>query len=281
MEAFSYIDYCKAALISSAWFLFAAFFAYKRGFFRFLSPLKSCRKQISAFLVLGVFGLFLGIAMTLPPLIFSLGEGGGLRTISTIITIATCLLAVLLVSFFCSFATKKALFGENFFKVKHMLSDLLLGMSSWLLCYPLIACFISLLTMLLFFLAGEAPVEQVAIKQLKQLTETPLLFGVMFVAVNGAVPLMEEVLFRAYLQSWFCQYMPAAGSIVFTSIIFSLFHFSEKQGISNITILAALFVLSCFLGYLKIRQQSLWAPIALHATFNTISSTLIYLQFGV
>ena len=55
------------------------------------------------------------------------------------------------------------------------------------------------------------------------------------------------------------------------SLIFAAFHFSTSQGLNNIELLVSLFVLSCFLGFLYERQESLLASMALHATFNAIS----------
>lgn len=89
------------------------------------------------------------------------------------------------------------------------------------------------------------------------------------------VPMIEEILFRGYLQQGLKSVISERKAIVLTALIFALFHFSPGQSGSNITIVSSLFLLACVMGYLVERTGSLWSSIGLHATFNTVSSIFI------
>ena len=89
------------------------------------------------------------------------------------------------------------------------------------------------------------------------------------------VPIIEETLFRGYLQQGLKSFIPEKLAIITTALIFALFHFSPQQSGSNITIVTSLFWLACFMGYMVERTGSLWTSIGLHATFNTVSSFFI------
>ncbi|MFN4174725.1 MAG: lysostaphin resistance A-like protein [Parachlamydiaceae bacterium] len=89
------------------------------------------------------------------------------------------------------------------------------------------------------------------------------------------VPIIEEILFRGYLQQGLKSVVSEKYAILITAFIFAIFHFSPAQSGSNITILTSLFWLACFMGYLVERTGSLWTSIGLHATFNTVSSIFI------
>jgi membrane protease YdiL (CAAX protease family) len=96
--------------------------------------------------------------------------------------------------------------------------------------------------------------------------------------VIGIVPVLEELLFRGFLQGAFRRFFSVRTAILFSSFIFALFHFSLGQGVNNMTILVSLFILSLFLGFLKERQGNLWGSIAMHMTFNAISVAMILNQ---
>jgi membrane protease YdiL (CAAX protease family) len=157
--------------------------------------------------------------------------------------------------------------------------DFRLGALTWLIIYPVVVALGQLVGIVVLLLFQELPTDQVAVKHVKYALENPLLFAVTFVSVGGIVPLLEELLFRGFLQSWIkFRLKSSKWAIVITSIVFALFHFSASQGVTNIELLFSLFILSCFLGFLYERQQSLWAPIGLHACFNTLSMLMILFE---
>jgi membrane protease YdiL (CAAX protease family) len=118
--------------------------------------------------------------------------------------------------------------------------------------------------------------NQALVKQFMMLKDTPLLFLALAITITFLPPLIEEILFRGYLQTWCRQRWGLRPSIFFTAIVFTFFHYEMSLGIGNIEILSSLFVMALFLSYLKEKHKSLWAPIALHASFNCLSSILVW-----
>ena len=155
------------------------------------------------------------------------------------------------------------------------LSDYAFGAASWFIIYPwilIVGQVAAILTALFFSLPSN---DQDAVKMLKGLQGSPYLLSATLLSIVTLVPILEELLFRGFLQSWLKNLFGRASAIVVASVIFAFSHFSTDQGISNIELLISLFVLSCFLGFVKEKRESLWASIGLHSLFNLISSILI------
>lgn len=84
-----------------------------------------------------------------------------------------------------------------------------------------------------------------------------------FMAVVMA-PLAEETIFRGYIFGATRQYLGRWPAILINSAIFALIH-------GHVPALLGLFVLAVFLSLVYERTGSLWAPIMLHAAFNSIT----------
>jgi membrane protease YdiL (CAAX protease family) len=106
----------------------------------------------------------------------------------------------------------------------------------------------------------------------------PSLFAASMFAVTFVVPVLEEIIFRGYLQTSLTKRVGALKAIVMSSALFASFHFAAGQGINNFNIVGTLFVLSLFLGFLRERQGNLLPSMALHATFNGMSILMLLLQ---
>lgn len=113
--------------------------------------------------------------------------------------------------------------------------------------------------------------EQIVVQSMREYLQFPLLLAALFPALALLVPITEEFFFRGLLQSWLKGKMRVSFAISLASLLFSSFHLSPKLGLSNIPLFASLFLLSCLLGILYEKQRSLFAPIALHGTFNALS----------
>lgn len=86
----------------------------------------------------------------------------------------------------------------------------------------------------------------------------------MIVLVVGVVPVMEEMLFRGFLQSSLRALLPGVWpAVLVTSGLFAAVHYS--------THFLSIFALSCALGYAYERSGSLFRSIAIHALFNASS----------
>ncbi len=155
---------------------------------------------------------------------------------------------------------------------------LLMGLVSLAVSYPFVFLTGILMSLVSLGIWGEAKVEQVAVKQLKMTMGYPALFSLMVVVIVVLVPFMEELLFRGFLHNLLKRYLGRFWGVCVTAFIFALVHFAPSQGNGNLQLIASLFTLSLFLGFIYERERSLWAPIALHASFNGFSVLLIILS---
>jgi membrane protease YdiL (CAAX protease family) len=91
--------------------------------------------------------------------------------------------------------------------------------------------------------------------------------GAQFVAAIGIAillgPLLEELLFRGFLQSALARGLVEHGALVATSVLFTALH-----GIAGLPIL---FALSLFLGWLQQRTRCLWVPWSAHVLNNAVT----------
>lgn len=154
-----------------------------------------------------------------------------------------------------------------------------LGIMAWFVFYPIVLAFNQLISILVWHVFHHASVEQGVVIHLRQAMENPFLFWTTAFAIITLVPFTEEFLFRGLLQSWLKRTFKVTWpAVILSSVLFSIFHFSAAQGITNIELLSSLFLLSCVLGYVFERQRSLWAPIGLHSFFNLMSLLMLFLQ---
>jgi hypothetical protein len=105
--------------------------------------------------------------------------------------------------------------------------------------------------------------------------ESSLMALVALFIVIIAAPVIEELLFRGFLQNYFKRYLGTKAAILITSLCFALFHLAPSQGLGNISLVISLFSFACFLGFVYERQKSLFASIGLHMFFNLVSSIRI------
>ncbi len=156
------------------------------------------------------------------------------------------------------------------------LTSFLKGALSYFLVWPFIFVWAYGLEWILKNYFEIVPRDQDAVQILKMKGGSiPLILFICLI-----VPMIEETLFRGYLQQGLKSIVSEKYAIFATALIFAFFHYSPSQSGSNITILTSLFWLACFMGYLVERTGSLWTSIGLHATFNTVSSIFI-LKGGV
>ena len=157
----------------------------------------------------------------------------------------------------------------------------LLGLAGIIIIQPFLQFFVIIQNKLLFSL----PLGQDLINQLKEVFELlegttmklvtayslPEFLVVVFViAVTPAI--CEEFLFRGLILRTFEKAYPAMRAIVFTGIIFAIFHFHPFN-------LIPLIVLGFFISYIAHYSGSLYSAILIHFVNNFISAIAVYL-FG-
>lgn len=170
------------------------------------------------------------------------------------------------------------IFEQQSMPVRRRLQQIRLGMLTWFIAFPVaIACKEIVGTMVSHFFS-VSPLDQVAVQHLRSTFAAPSLLAFTIFGIVVCAPLTEEILFRGFLQSWLRSRRGHVFANLSASALFSCSHFSVSQGFTNLELLAALFALSLFLGYLYARTQALWASVALHSTFNAISTLLVIYQ---
>ncbi len=152
-----------------------------------------------------------------------------------------------------------------------IIKDIGMGAVSWIVSFPFITLVGEVFDFLIYLIFGNQQYEQVAVRYLKMSIGSSVLFGIALFTVVIAAPFIEELLFRGFLQNFFKRYLGKMAAIILTAASFALFHFSLSQDLGNIPLVASLFTLALFLGYIYERQRSLFASIALHMTFNAVS----------
>lgn len=163
-------------------------------------------------------------------------------------------------------------------KRKNLFIDFLIGVGTSFIAFPLVQILGKVIHHLkTLFIAGP-DVYQRPVQQVMDALSTPdRFFSLVFIVIVIA-PVLEELLFRSGMQRLFRRRFNLFFSIGLTSIAFAGAHYRSDQGWSNIEILGALFFLSCLLGYLYEKRESVWAPIGLHASFNLLTVLAILVE---
>lgn len=277
-----------AAIIGSS----ISWLAAREGYYR-LPVHGHAHKPIPWLYVLGAFGLFLCVEIIIVPsfyLIWLSFKQGGMVIPSAVhldsetqgwinlIAMVVTGIALLIYYFEIDKDYRRQIWGDGHsHKTLSIVKNLGLGALTWVIVYPWIIALSQIIGIILQFNYQGPHIDQVAIKHLKEAFSHPALLWMTGLAVVTIVPCLEELLFRGFLQTWLKGLFGTGKAIVITSVIFATFHYSASQGIENIELLSSLFLLSCYLGFIRERQNSLWASIGLHSTFNTISLLMIFL----
>lgn len=154
----------------------------------------------------------------------------------------------------------------------------LYGLFSWALALPIAAFFGKIAACFMASVYGFTDPQQYIAERILSLKPYPLLFTLIVFITLICIPLVEEILFRGFLQNFLLSKLPRVWALLLTALIFTLAHFNLHQGLGNVEILLSLFVLSLFLSYVYEKKGSLLACLALHQIFNTISFIgLLYL----
>jgi membrane protease YdiL (CAAX protease family) len=106
---------------------------------------------------------------------------------------------------------------------------------------------------------------------LEDCAEHAWLYWMTMISFSIISPLVEELLFRGFLQNFLVTKCGVLFGIIITSMLFSAIHYSSEQMAANVELLAAIFTLSCLFGWLYQKQKTLTAPLAMHMTNNAIA----------
>lgn len=239
--------------------------------------------------VLGIFFLYLALAFFVLPgitllmlYLFTENVKVAFSHYQGWLQIASLLILFISLLIFCALIDKKTVrtifWGQKPSSFRRWCKSIGMGVVALIVSYP----FMFLATILLGFISsaiwGKVEFEQLAVQQLKTTINDPYLFILSIFSVIILVPFMEELLFRGFLQSYLKKHLGIKGAIFLTAFLFAVVHFAPSQKEGNFQLIGALFVLSCFLGLIYEKEESLWAPIALHTAFN--GASVLMISFG-
>ena len=119
-------------------------------------------------------------------------------------------------------------------------------------------------------LMGGEDGTQDAVKMMKE-ADDPLTMTLMVLMACIGAPISEEIVFRGYIYGAVKKMGGIVFSIVFSALFFSVVHM-------NLPSMLPLFVLGLALAAVYELTGTLWAPIAVHFCFNSVSTFFIHLQ---
>jgi hypothetical protein len=157
-------------------------------------------------------------------------------------------------------------------------TNALIMFGMWCIAYPLVLVVNNGTHMLLERWVQIPDTDQSAVEQVRQAFSHPFLYAATALGIMTLVPVIEEILFRGYLQQWLKRRLSVPYSVVAASLTFAVFHFSLHQGWMNVELIAALFTFSLFLGFVREKYESLNAAICLHGIFNGMTLAVLTVQ---
>lgn len=282
------LSHLKMALLFGLMGAVTSTIAYRRGFFRLTpfptSPVKIRYPLIGLILYLVIFIFSAPLALRLIESHFSdlsdllRGSPTLLMTLAQIFSIAFVTVYLFLFSLIQPAGTNPMIWNASQKRnPKSYLHDFGLGILIWLVGFPIVVFFNQIAEFLSYVLFGVSGIEQIAVRYLRLVQESPFLLIVALFSILVAAPILEELVFRGFIQTYFKQKWGFKWALILSSAFFALFHLAPSQGIGNFPLAISLFTLALFLGFLYERQGGLTAPIALHMTFNSISVIRILL----
>lgn len=269
--------------------LITCFIAWHKRYFR-LPDLDRKSIRVTLMQVCLTFLIYFGISLVVPFILvqilktFPMGlkQELSLETDAVRAWINLILMAILFIAFWSyvraiNHESRRSVLGPKSFEgFSKNVRNVGMGILTFLISFPLVLAVSQAFNILItyFGLTGH---DQVAVRFLKSTMETPILFALTSFFIIIIVPVIEELIFRGFLQNWFARFLGRKPGIILTALIFSCFHFSASQGWGNLEIIPSLFTLALFLGFVYFRQQSIYASIGLHATFNGVNILLMSL----
>ena len=261
-------------LFSGFFSLIAIWIGARRGFFSLPKPIFQPKNPPKLLLLILAFGIYLLVAIygqKYLSLIISPWQ------LSLMLFVSNLLILAALFLFLCTLYApirQEILLKQRVFQPK---KDLLLALGAYCIVLPIITFSSNTLEAIVQFLFHPPMLpDENAVLFFKSTVGKPLSLVLAIVMISLIAPLIEELLFRGFLQSYIRRFFTPYAAIAISSACFALFHFSPFQGLANIPILGSIFILGCFLGFLYERQGSLFSPFCLHAIFNIFSVAGIY-----
>ncbi|MBD2313971.1 CPBP family intramembrane metalloprotease [Desertifilum sp. FACHB-1129] len=158
--------------------------------------------------------------------------------------------------------------SEDWFKVKWRENWIGWGLGGFFAALPLVVI-VSLINQRLWQgQGGSNPILPIALEG-----QDPLALAFFFTTASLAAPIFEEIIFRGFLLPSLTRYLPMAGAILVSALVFAIAH----QSLSEILPLT---MLGMVLGFVYSRSRNLLAPILLHSLWNGSTLFSLFLLGG-
>ena len=259
------------------------FLGWKRNFFTFSQPIPQWDIPLRWTNVVAVFGIYFAVLIAGAPLLVV-----ALRTIPFSSPVALSSWLNFLISFlilvlvlFYALRLPNAIFlkiwRRSWEKRPSYIQDVGFALWAFLFAFPLVIFLNETFDFLLdtVFHIQQIP-DQLAVRFLKMTFHYPFYFFLTIITIVVLAPILEETLFRGFLQSFIRKYLGARWAIFVTALSFAFFHYAKEQGAANLTIVGSLFALALFLGFVYEKRGSLVTSMSLHAIFNATNVLNLY-----
>lgn len=267
--------------------------AYRKNFYQFVQQPKT-PISITTFELITSFAIYLILSLLLAPIfakfylkylnfkdpsvtslpIFAISS-------FQLITMGTIFFGLMLFMDIHNPSSLRRIWKDKLKNSKSIFYDFGMGIIGWALSFPLVIVLSQLCDFLIYILVGPQQYEQAAVRFVKTAMQQngALLMSVVSVVIFA--PIIEEFLFRGCLQNYLKLHFGTKAAIQLSALCFALFHLTPSQGIGNFSLAVSLFLLGLFLGFLYEKQNSLFASVGLHMTFNTVSALRIIMEAAV
>lgn len=155
-------------------------------------------------------------------------------------------------------------------------ADIPIGVGCFLLALPVVLFTSDAVMALVQAMSSEGtpppdPIAHETLDLILMYEHDPWVWGLIAAVVIGA-PIVEEIIFRAFLQSALMRWFGAPWvAIITTSLLFTAIHYSAVPHHA----LPTLFVLSASMGLAFERSKRLGVPILMHMCFNAFNIALL------
>ncbi|MCP5006951.1 MAG: CPBP family intramembrane metalloprotease [Planctomycetes bacterium] len=190
-----------------------------------------------------------------------IGQNTALLSISLVTNILTCLYVFYIIR--VDYNLPLRAIGLTIDRWK---SDAWTGLKHYIVILPIII-FASHVVNYISDLLGYSPGNQKIIMKLLEEESTPVLVFMVFFGILAA-PIVEEILFRGFLQPVIRPVVGKTMTIIISGGLFAMVHL-------NAHVFLQIFILGLLLAYLFEQTKSLIAPITVHLLHNT--TTLVFL----
>jgi len=145
------------------------------------------------------------------------------------------------------------------------------GAIAGIFVFPVVMLITNIIAMISAKVAPHVHVDQDALSLLLHVHRDSLLLYLLIGTIIFIVPLVEEFLFRGFLQGFFGGIVHPVLTILITSAAFAVFHYSPLQRGSNVEIISGLFVYSILASSFRAKESSVMAAVGMHSAFNALA----------